>query len=106
MERGRWTFSAVLGAIAIGAVVVGTLWLMNRPERATTGPGLSPFAEVLKPRDKVPVMFDAPAFDFTDQNGQRAQNTELRGKVWVADFIFTHCAGACPKVTAKFVELQ
>jgi cytochrome oxidase Cu insertion factor (SCO1/SenC/PrrC family) len=53
-----------------------------------------------------PVMFEAPKFQMTDQNGQPAGDKALHGKVWIADFIFTHCAGACPKVTAKFVELQ
>jgi protein SCO1/2 len=42
----------------------------------------------------------------TDQHGQPTGDGQLKGKVWIADFIFTHCAGSCPKVTAKFVDLQ
>jgi len=53
-----------------------------------------------------PVMFQAPKFEMTDQNGQPAGDKALHGKVWIADFIFTHCAGSCPKVTSKFVDLQ
>src|SRR5262249_39229987 len=28
------------------------------------------------------------------------------GKVWIADFIFTHCGNTCPRMTAQRVELQ
>src|SRR5205823_282169 len=40
------------------------------------------------------------------QNGQPTNDAQLHGRIWIADFIFTHCAGSCPKVTAKFVDLQ
>jgi protein SCO1/2 len=41
-----------------------------------------------------------------DQDNKPTGDEQLRGRVWIGDFIFTHCAGACPLVTAKFVELQ
>jgi protein SCO1 len=31
---------------------------------------------------------------------------ELRGQVWVADLIFTRCAGPCPKMTQRMKEIQ
>jgi len=31
---------------------------------------------------------------------------ELAGKVWVADFIFTHCAGVCPAMSSNMRKLQ
>lgn len=31
---------------------------------------------------------------------------DLRGKVWVADFIFTNCAGPCPRLTSHMSRLQ
>lgn len=30
----------------------------------------------------------------------------LRGKIWVADFIFTRCGGACPAMTARMARLR
>jgi protein SCO1/2 len=30
----------------------------------------------------------------------------LKGKVWIADFIFTRCVGSCPVMTAKMAEIQ
>jgi hypothetical protein len=31
---------------------------------------------------------------------------ELRGSVWVADFIFTSCKSVCPVLSAKMVQVQ
>ncbi len=37
-----------------------------------------------------------PDFSFQDRSGRVFSSSELKGKIWVADFIFTHCAGSCP----------
>jgi len=46
-----------------------------------------------------------PAFALTDQAGQPFGTRDLRGKVWVADFIFTSCAGSCPLLSQKMAEV-
>ena len=48
----------------------------------------------------------APEFTLTDSNGQPFASTVLRGKIWIADFIFTSCAGQCPMMTAQMRLLQ
>jgi len=53
-----------------------------------------------------PMYGTAPAFSFTERSGREVQSSELAGKVWVADFIFTSCAGACPVMTEKMRALQ
>ncbi|WP_044748358.1 SCO family protein [Bacillus alveayuensis] len=45
-------------------------------------------------------------FTFTDQNGQPFGLEDLKGKVWVADFIFTNCETVCPPMTAHMAKLQ
>lgn len=30
---------------------------------------------------------------------------DMRGRVWVADFIFTHCSGPCPLLSARMASL-
>lgn len=49
--------------------------------------------------------FPAPKFKLTDQNAQPFTENELKGKVWVVDFIFTRCGGACPVMTQRMIEL-
>jgi len=57
-------------------------------------------------QDTLPVFYDAPAFSLVDQDGKPFARDDLKGKVWVADFIFTTCPGACPKMTMKMSGLQ
>ena len=45
-------------------------------------------------------------FSLTDQHRRPVRLTDLRGTVWVADFVFTRCAGQCPMMTARMAELQ
>jgi protein SCO1/2 len=57
-------------------------------------------------QDPLPVYYDTPAFTLVDQDGKPFTREHLKGKVWVADFIFTTCPGACPKMTMKMSGLQ
>lgn len=45
-------------------------------------------------------------FTFTNQDGEPVSKKDLKGKVWVADFIFTNCADVCPPMTANMAKLQ
>lgn len=44
-------------------------------------------------------------FELTDQTGKAFGSAELAGRFYVADFIFTSCAGACPTMTAAMGDL-
>jgi protein SCO1/2 len=52
-----------------------------------------------------PVLGTLPAFTLTDQEGHPFGTKDLRGKVWVADFIFTSCQGSCPLLSQKMAEV-
>jgi cytochrome oxidase Cu insertion factor (SCO1/SenC/PrrC family) len=45
-------------------------------------------------------------FALTERSGRTVTEMDLRGKVWVASFIFTRCIGPCPAVTSTVAELQ
>ncbi len=48
-----------------------------------------------------------PDFTLTDQTGQSFVSADhLRGKVWIADFIFTNCAGPCPRMSAQMRQVD
>lgn len=57
------------------------------------------------PAPDLPVLADAPSFALTDEQGQTVDNDTLRGRVWVADFIFTRCPHACPMLTQKLTQV-
>jgi cytochrome oxidase Cu insertion factor (SCO1/SenC/PrrC family) len=58
------------------------------------------------PGQTPPVYGQIADFRLTNQTGGRVSLGDLRGRVWVADIIFTRCAGPCPKMTRQMKELQ
>jgi protein SCO1 len=54
----------------------------------------------------LPVLGVVPDFEFTNQHGERYGSEQLRGKVWVANFIFTRCPTICPMSTTKMAGVQ
>jgi protein SCO1/2 len=46
------------------------------------------------------------AFTFTNQQGEPFGLENLKGKVWMVDFIFTNCETVCPPLTANMSKLQ
>lgn len=55
-----------------------------------------PAAGTAVPTADLPVLWPAPSFQLTDQDGQPAEASALAGKVWLANFIFTNCPDVCP----------
>ncbi len=47
-----------------------------------------------------------PDFSFTERSGQALSRKDLLGRVWIADFIFTSCAGPCPQMSRHMQRLQ
>lgn len=45
-------------------------------------------------------------FTYTDQDGKTFGLSDLEGKVWVSDFIFTTCVDVCMPMTANMAKLQ
>jgi protein SCO1/2 len=54
----------------------------------------------------LPVYGQVPEFTLTNQLGQTITLADLRGRVWIADIIFTRCAGPCPQMTQRLSEVQ
>ena len=47
-----------------------------------------------------------PPFELIERSGRAVTLDALLGKVWVADFVFTTCAGPCPLMSANMKRLQ
>jgi protein SCO1/2 len=54
----------------------------------------------------LPVISTVGNFTLTNQLGQAVTLDNLRGRVWLADIIFTRCPGPCPRMTRQMAELQ
>ena len=47
-----------------------------------------------------------PDFTLMNQDGKNFGSADLRGKIWIADFIYTTCPGPCPMISNRMSELQ
>ncbi len=54
----------------------------------------------------LPVLGDVPDFSFTERSGRAVARKDLLGSVWVADFIFTSCAGTCPAMSLRMAGVH
>ncbi|MGE5304236.1 MAG: SCO family protein [Alphaproteobacteria bacterium] len=89
----------LLGSAAIGlGIVLGTfLWLKLAPGHAYR------FSESLEGLNDFGTV---PEFSLAERNGRTVTLAELRGKVWIADFIYTSCTDTCPLQSAEMSKLQ
>ncbi|XXF78037.1 SCO family protein [Myxococcaceae bacterium GXIMD 01537] len=82
---------AVWAAVVVGALVLPLLVLGVVRAR---------------PQEPLPRLGALPAFSFTRQDGQPFGLAQLKGRAWVANFIFTRCPTICPLFTQKFKGVQ
>jgi protein SCO1/2 len=54
----------------------------------------------------LPVINQVADFTLTNQNDQVATLADLSNHVWIADIIFTRCAGSCPVMSTEMKSLQ
>jgi protein SCO1/2 len=41
-----------------------------------------------------------------NQHGKKFGSADLRGKIWIADFVYSTCPGPCPMISSRMSELQ
>ena len=57
-------------------------------------------------RQSLPVIGVVADFTLTNQDGKVTTRADLTNRVWVADIIFTRCAGPCPIITGHMKSLE
>jgi protein SCO1 len=98
--------SWALLVIAMVSMVASGMWnpLPGRPKPpagTTTVPAHPPL-----PVEHKPILGQVPEFSLIDHDGKPFTNESLKGKVWVAEFVFTRCAGPCPMMMARMAQVQ
>jgi cytochrome oxidase Cu insertion factor (SCO1/SenC/PrrC family) len=100
MDVSRTRFLLVgLAVVGLGIVLGTALWFRLGP-RPRFGIGGSETDNRLKLYGAV------PDFSLTERSGQEIGLAKLRGKIWIADFIYTTCTDTCPLQTAAMAKLQ
>ncbi|MGG3564663.1 SCO family protein [Neobacillus rhizosphaerae] len=62
--------------------------------------------EEKKVENDFPLHMEVGNFDGINQDGEAFSFSKLKGKVWVADFMFTNCDTVCSPMTANMAMLQ
>jgi protoheme IX farnesyltransferase len=68
--------------------------------------GCAPETKLSVPARKSEPLYAVPDFKLTERSGKTVTGDDLKGKVWVASFVFVRCPGPCPQVTATMARLQ
>ena len=84
------TLALMLFPVVIGA---GMLWLRHVEVQRLASRQIQDYGLV-------------PPFQLTNQDGQPFGSSDLAGKIWIADFIYSTCPGPCPMISTRMSEMQ
>ena len=56
--------------------------------------------------EELPVYYEIPSFSLTDQLGRPVTSDDLKGRVVLANFIFTNCTEFCLTLTPRMAQVQ
>lgn len=91
--------AAVLLFLTVASLILGLACRTKRDDQQQNG-------QQADNEDLAPVLDALPSFALTDQTGHTFGSNELRGKVWIATFIFTRSRETSPQQMAQMAELQ
>jgi cytochrome oxidase Cu insertion factor (SCO1/SenC/PrrC family) len=83
--------NTVAAVVTIAALVGARTW-WGRPAATENAP--------------LAVLGEVPDFSLQERNGGTVGLADLKDHVWVANFVFTHCAGPCPLLTSRMAVLE
>lgn len=86
---------AVWGSMALVITLILSAFLMKR-SRSSPAAGADAF----------PVYSRLNDFKLTNHLGRAVSLADFRGKIWVADLIFTRCPGPCAALSRQMSQLQ
>lgn len=89
----------LLGAavVALGVILGTVLWVKLAPRSG---------AIVRGGEERLKQYGTVPDFKLTERSGKDIRLADLRGKIWIADLIYTTCTDTCPLQTAAMARLQ
>lgn len=90
-------FLSLLVVLFAGALAAGWSWYFLRGQ---TREGADNALQGLQ------VFGSIPDFSLTDRTQRTVTRADILGKVWVANFIYTHCTDTCPLQSARMAALQ
>ena len=96
----------VWGSMVLTIVGIAVAYMIKGSGRQRSAPNGIELRQDGAGSGTLPVLFAVPDFSLTNQTGKTIGRADLSGKVWIADIIFSRCAGPCPEMTRRMAELQ
>lgn len=94
----------VFGVLSVFLLIpIAVILLLNNSEQRFQEPPIYGPKLVNSPGDTT--YHHIPDFQFTSHYGEPFTEDSLRGKIHIADFIFTNCPGICPMMSASMQEV-
>lgn len=90
MKQKFLLFSIVGTPLLVGLVIVG-YWF---------------WADVIHKKPLLPTLGQVGEFSLLNEDSALVRRDALVGRITIADFIFTECAGACPMMSSQMSDLQ
>lgn len=94
----RNPFGRALLLVALAAVLGTGLWTLRALQRSDDAKE--------RPLDGLRIFGEVPDFSLVERDKRRISRADLREKVWIANFIYTHCTDTCPLQSAQIARLQ
>lgn len=88
-----------VSVLSLGIMLGTFFWLKIAPRPGLTGLDT-------KPLEGMQRYGSVPEFSLIERSGKATTLADLRGSIWIADFIYTTCADTCPLQTAEMARLQ
>jgi protein SCO1/2 len=105
--RNHFIFIGILAVAVFWIGIFAALkWMQPTAGRQSSAESVADHLPGPADAGGLPVLWDAPAFVYPDQNGQVVTERTLLGHVWISDFFFTSCTTICPMMTARMAQLQ
>lgn len=110
MSPAQRRLTIVLWALVVVALVGAVAARLLIPRERVAGNARGTEMAMLSSDERISQsgreLFAAPELKLTDQDGRPFSTAQLRGRPWIADFIFTTCGSLCPIMSHQMAELQ
>ncbi len=102
---------STLSVIGLVAMIVAMTAVSKERQRLMQEAEASGHEVMLVPIAEDTTLTDEPLghitdFSLTNQFGKETKLSDLKGSIWVADFIFTSCESICPDMTTNMANVQ
>lgn len=96
----------VWAVVVVALVVLTAAAWFSDPTHRPWAAGPAGAEDTASPLTGLEDLGAVPAFAFVSQTGDSVRLADLRGQVWIGDFIFTNCASTCPMMTTQLHGIQ